>query len=135
MQEVVFFLVFFFLLQGHKAAKFPLRVSAIKQAAPSEMQRSYLTSSEAGLAFPLSRLSVFDLGPLSPNRQGRQHHCSRCSHFVRRCERPCFTGGPLNRTLRLHQRLSQPAPPSATRVAAHAHTETLIHTYSFSCFT
>lgn len=63
------FFPLFSLLQGHKAAKFPLRVSAVKQAAPSEMQKSSLTSSEAGLAFPLSGLPVFDLGPLSPTNK------------------------------------------------------------------
>lgn len=67
-KEFLFFLFLF--LQGREEAKILLSVSDIKQAVPSEMQSSCLMSSEAGSAFPLNRLSVFDLGPLSPTNRG-----------------------------------------------------------------
>ncbi len=83
-------------------------------------------SSEAGSAFPLSRLSVFDLGPLSPTNKAANTIAAAADILCADVNSPCFTSGPLIQTARLHQQLY-------TRVAAHTQTETLIHSHSFSC--
>lgn len=100
----MFFFFFLFLFyRAVKQPKSPFPVSDIKHAAPSEMQRSCLMSSEAGAAFPLNRLSVFDLCPLSPTNKA----ANTLAAAARRCEWLRFTRGPLTQALRLHQQLSQ----------------------------
>lgn len=53
-------------------------------------------SSEAGSAFPLRRLSVFDLDPLSPTNRAAVARAAAilCADV----NGPAFTGGPLTQT-------------------------------------
>lgn len=70
-------------------------MSDIKQAVPSEMQKSCLMSSEAGSPFPLSRLSVFDLGPLSLTNKAANTIAAAAVILHADVKGPALPDGPL----------------------------------------